>query len=240
MLLTSDPAVLRGRTVMISGATGAVGRALVARLVELGAKPAIAVRKSWQVERMQQLVGGAEALVGAVGPHDGEAAAGFVKGATDSLGPIEAFVSTAGAFRMAEVGRDKTGDDLALLEANFVAVHNLVRAVVSPMKRRRSGTLTFVGAATVGTPVPGMALYAAAKAALHEYARVLGRELAGHGIRVTVVAPGVLDTDANRAAMPDADRSDWTPVDRLVRALLGAAAGAGSPGDDPVRLLAPR
>jgi NADP-dependent 3-hydroxy acid dehydrogenase YdfG len=237
VLLTSDPATLRGRTVMISGATGAVGRALVSRLVELGAKPAIALRKPWQVAKLQEELGGAEALVGLVGARDSEAAAGFVKGATDSLGPIDAFLSTAGAFRMAEVGRDKTGDDLALLEANFLAVHNLVRAVVSPMKRRRTGSLVFVGADVVGAAPPGMALYAAAKA-LHEYAQVLAREVGPFGIRVAVVAAGVLDTEANRAAMPEADRSGWTPVERLVAALLGAAAGAAEPGADPLFRLA--
>lgn len=241
VLTTRDPALLRGRTVMLSGATGAVGRALVTRLREVGAKLAIAVRKSREVDRLQAELADADVLVGLVEPRDGEAAAGFVKGASDSLGPIDAFVSTAGAFRSAEIGRDKAGDDLMLLEANFLAVHNLVRAVVSPMKRRNTGSLVFTGADAVGSPAPGMALYAASKAALHEYAHALAAELRGTGVRVAVVAPGVVDTEANRDAMPDADRSTWVPVPRLCDALLGAAVGdlPAEAGADPVFRLAP-
>jgi len=220
---------------MISGATGAVGRALVVRLLEIGAHLAIAARKPWQVERLQIECPGADTLVGLVGSRDGEAAAGFVKGATDSLGPIEAFISTAGTFRMAEIGRDHAGDDVALLDANFLAAHTLVRAVVGPMKRRKSGSLVFTGARTVGSAAPGLALYSASKAALHEYARCLAAEVAGAGVRVAVVAPGVIDTEANRAAMPDVDPAVWTPVDTVVTALVGAAAGGAPIGAaDPV------
>ncbi|MDA1222616.1 MAG: SDR family NAD(P)-dependent oxidoreductase, partial [Planctomycetota bacterium] len=200
--------------------------ALVRRLVESGAKPAIAVRKAWQVAPMRELFGGADGLVAVVAPGDGEAAAGFLKGARDSLGPVAAVLSAAGAFRTAEIGRDRAGDDTGLFEANFVATHTLVRAVV--------------GADCVGTPIPGMGLYQASKAALHAYAEVLAAEVADHGVAVAVVAPGVLDTEANRSAMPDADRSSWTPVEHVVDALLDAAAGGAVPGAlTTVRVPAP-
>lgn len=230
---------LRGRTAMVAGATGAVGRAAVARLVELGAKVALPVRKPRHVERLQQEFPGADVLVGVVEPRDGEAAAGFVKGAEDSLGPVDVFLSAAGAFRSGIVGRDHAGDDLALLEANFLAAHTLVRAVVSPMKRRRTGNIVLTGANAVGRAGPGMALYAASKAALHEYARVLAAELREFDVHVAVIAPDTLDTPANRTAMPDADRSRWTPVPHLVDLLLKAAVGpAPDAGEGPIlRLL---
>ena len=220
------PHSLYGRTVVVAGGTGAVGKALVRRLVEIGAKPAIAVRKAWQVAPMRELFGGADGLVAVVAPGDGEAAAGFLKGARDSLGPVAAVLSAAGAFRTAEIGRDRAGDDTGLFEANFVATHTLVRAAV--------------GADCVGTPIPGMGLYQASKAALHAYAEVLAAEVADHGVAVAVVAPGVLDTEANRSAMPDADRSSWTPVEHVVDALLDAAAGGAVPGAlTTVRVPAP-
>jgi NADP-dependent 3-hydroxy acid dehydrogenase YdfG len=224
------PHPLHGRTVVVAGGTGAVGKVLVRRLVEIGAKPAIAVRKAWQVAPMRELLGGAEGLVAVVAPGDGEAAAGFLKGARDSLGPVAAVLSAAGAFRMAEIGRDRTGDDTGLFEANFVATHTLVRAAVGGMCRAGAGVIAVVGADCVGTPIPGMGLYQASKAALHAYAEVLAAEVAGHGVAVAVVAPGVLDTEANRSAMPDADHSAWTPVEHVVEALLDAAAGGAVPG----------
>jgi NAD(P)-dependent dehydrogenase (short-subunit alcohol dehydrogenase family) len=234
------PESLSGRTVVVAGGTGAVGKALIRRLVALGAKPAIAVRKAWQVGPMRELLGGTDGLVAVVPPGDGEAAAGFLKGARDSLGPIAAVLSAAGGFRMAEIGQDRAGDDTALFEANFVATHTLVRAAIGGMRRAGSGVLAFVGADSVGTPIPGMGLYQASKAALHAYAEVLAAEGAPHGVAVAVVAPGVLDTDANRDAMPGADRSSWTPVDHVVDALIEAASGGVQPGAlTTVRVPAP-
>lgn len=231
---------LSGRTVVVAGGTGAVGKALVQRLVELGAKPAVAVRKAWQVGPMRELLGDADGLVAVVAPGDGEAAAGFLKGARDSLGPVAAVLSAAGAFRMAEIGRDSAGDDTSLFEANFVATHTLVRAAVGGMRRAGSGVFAFTGADCVGTPIPGMGLYQATKAALHAYAEVLAAEVAPHGLAVAVVAPGVLDTEANRQAMPDADAAGWTPVGHVVDALIDAASGGAVPGAlHTVRVPAP-
>ena len=82
--------------------------------------------------------------------------------------------------------------------------------------------------------------FQASKAALHAYAEVLAAEVADHGVAVAVVAPAVLDTEANRSAMPDADRSSWTPVEHVVDALLDAAAGGAVPGAlTTVRVPAP-
>ena len=225
-LLTADPSTLAGRCVLLAGATGAVGTALLDRLVALGARPAVAVRKSWQVQGIEARIGAAAGLVGVVPTGDGEAAAGFVKGAQDSLGAIEAFVSTAGSFRAAEIGRDRGGDDQELFDANFRGTHTLLRAVVGGMRRRRRGAIVLTGALAVGRAGPGIALYAATKAALHEYARVLAAEVGADGVGLALLAPGTIDTEANRRAMPDADRRAWIPVEVLVDALLGAAAGA--------------
>ncbi len=218
-------ASLRGRTVLVGGATGELGAAVLARLVALGAAVGVPVRKPWQVEKVRASCLTAKALVGVVGPVDGEAAAGFAKGVHDALGPIDALITTQGAFQMVEAGRDAAGDMQALFEANVFAPLTLARAVVGPMKRRRAGAIVFTGAAAVGEVVPGMSLYLAAKSALHAAAASWHAELSGQGVRVAVVAPGILDTAANREAMPTADRSAWLPLDHVVEALITAAFG---------------
>ncbi len=233
---------LRDATILVSGATGEVGRALLTRLLEIGAKPAIAVRRAWQVAPLREALGGSAGLVAVVGARDGEAAAGFVKGANDSLGPVRALISTAGRFRATELGRDPAGEDGELLEANLLCVHNLVRAVVGPMKRRRSGSIVVTGSVAVGHGGAGLALYLASKAALHEYARAIALELAPHGVGVTLVLPGVIDTSGNRGAMPNDDRSSWAPVGEVVARLIdGALAtpGTNPPADPLVRLTVP-
>ncbi len=189
------------------------------------------MRKRWQVQKVEEMLQGQEHLVGVVGGTDGEAAAGLVKGVEDSLGPINAFISVAGAFQFATAGEDKVQDAYQLLEANFLSVATLTRALVGLMRRRQSGNLVFTGASAVGSAVPGLSSYLASKAALHAWAQCLHKELEPHGVGVTVITPGIIDTESNRAAMPDADRSDWLEVAVVVDALLGAAAGqSGSEG----------
>ena len=70
-----------------------------------------------------------------------------------------------------------------LLEANLLTATNLARAVLGGMRRRRAGSLVFVGAAAVGTAASGMANYLASKAALHEFVRALALELHDSGVR---------------------------------------------------------
>lgn len=237
-----DPGRLRDRTFVVCGATGAVGSALMEKLATHGARVGVAARKAWQVDKIRRSLAGVteprNVLVAHVGSRDAEAAAGFVKGVEDSLGAVDALVSCAGAFAYAPVGEEPSGRDLDLLDANFLVAHTLARAVVSPMLRRHSGALVFTGARVVGSPTPGMALYAASKAALHEYARTLAAEVGPRGIRVRVVAPGIVDTAANREAMPDTDPGSWIPVDALVDALLVQAIdGPDESGDQVVRAL---
>ena len=216
---------LSGKTILLSGATGQVGSALAKALVPTGAQVAAAVRKRWQVQRVEETLTGAKHLVGLVGATDSEAAAGLVKGVEDFLGPIDAFISVAGAFQLAAAGEDNAPDTYQLLEANFLSVVTLARALMGPMRRRQAGNLVFTGARAVGSAVPGMSSYLASKAALHAWAHCVHEELQTQGVRIVVITPGVIDTDSNRAAMPDADHASWLPIPAVVAALLAAAAG---------------
>ena len=230
---------LAGRTLLVSGATGAVGGELLRASLAAGASVGIAVRRQWQVQQLTKALPRATTLVGLVPTHDGEAAAGFVKGVEDSLGPIEALVSAAGGFLAAPAGDDRTGDAAQLFDANLFTAMTLVRAVLQPMRARGRGSVVLTGArVATGEPPPGMSLYYASKAALHAWARALANELEPSGLRVAVVAPGTIDTEANRAAMPAADRSTWLAPAAVAAALLEAMAGR-LPGQGPLYALPP-
>ncbi len=246
--MAADAGPLHDKVVIVSGATGELGTVVTRMLRERGARTAIAVRRPWQVAKAMALYGPANVLVGCVPSGDGEAAAGFVKGATDALGPIDALLCTNGAFASSTIGKDP-GDELAaLLQANLFAATALARAVVGPMKRRRTGSLVFVGSAEVGgsgwTGVGG-ANYLASKAALHEWVRALAVELHGSGVRAAAVLPRTIDTERNRAALPAADRTTWHSIDRVAQFLLdlafasaehlgGTAAGGPAPRGGPL------
>ena len=229
---------LRDRTVLLHGSTGTVGAALIGGLGQQGARVGAVVRRRWQVERIEQSLSEAgiprsRQLVGVVDSEDSEAARGFAKGVEDSLGPIYALVSAAGAFSFAAVGEESAEVAGEQWRANFTSVHTLVRAVVSPMRRRGAGMFVFTGArAVVEPPRAGLALYLASKVALHTYAACLAYELAPHGVGVAVLAPTIIDGEANRRAMPDADRSAWLQPATVAARLLELAAAPPRPPDD--------
>ena len=74
------------------------------------------------------------------------------------------------------------------------------------------------------TGAAGMAAYAASKAAVSALTQALGQELVGEGILVNAVAPSILDTPANRKAMPNADHARWPKVDAVARTILFLAS----------------
>lgn len=226
------------KAVLLSGATGELGRALTAQLLERGARVALVVRKPWQVASVREQVGSDAVLVACVPSQDAQAAAGVVKGAEDALGPIQSFLCPSGAFAAGSIGQDPSGQLQGLLEANLLAGATLARAVVGPMKRRRTGSLVFVGSSAVGAQGAGLANYLASKAALAEWVRAFAEELREEGVRAAAVLPGTIDTQANRKAMPDANPAEWLPLDEVARAILRCAQGS-LPGPGPLYPLAP-
>lgn len=221
---------LAGKVLVVGGSTGHLGRAVVEHALQNGARVAMPVRKPWQVDKVRAQFAGQPVLVGCVPDVDGEAAAGFMKGANDALGPIDALLCCNGAFAHGAIGKDPAGELGELMTANLFSVANLARAAIGPMRRRKQGSIVCVGSAMVGKGGPGTVNYLASKAALHEWMRALAGELQGSGVRAHAVLPGTIDTPANRAAMPDQDPSQWLPLAHVVDVLMFAAFQSNGAG----------
>ena len=204
------------RVVVLAGATGRLGVVVARRLLAGGARLALTVRRPWQVERLRSAFGPA-VLIGVVASMDSEAAAGFMKGTRDALGPIDVLIVTIGAFAGAEIGKDPTLMAAELVEANYLAPATLIRSIVPQMRRRNVGSIVVVGGSEVELARPGYAHFLASKSALHSFASCLRSELEGSGVRVAVVAPPL--PSELEAALPRA-------ADRILAATLAAPPGA--------------
>jgi NAD(P)-dependent dehydrogenase (short-subunit alcohol dehydrogenase family) len=102
-----------------------------------------------------------------------------------------------------------------MLDLNLRTVVHSLAAVVPAMLAQGGGVVVNVGAASAGQGAAHMGAYAASKSALARLTESLAAELKGQGVRVNAVLPSIIDTPANRAAMPDADHNRWVAPDAL-------------------------
>lgn len=211
--------------ILITGAAGALGRAVAQRLAADGARLVLLDRDAAVLQQFFPEAAFAEA----VDITDEAAVAATVQRALVALGRLDAVVHVAGGFEMGEtvdgLSRASWERMMALNAWSFVG---LAKACVPAMKRQGRGSLVAVTAAAAGGGQALKGAYIASKSALQRLVETLAAELAGSGIRVNSVAPTTLDTPANRAAMPDADRSAWVSLDAAADAIAFLATPAGA------------
>ena len=203
--------------VLVSGANGALGSAMVERCAADGARVVALERSkngdvklerlSDKVVRLHANTGDAAALVAALARA--EADAGSLTGA----------VLTAGAWRGGHKFHEAEAavDYRTVMDANLEATNIALRAILPGLVQRQRGSVVLIGSRSGVRPydAPGSAAYAAAKAALSALAQAIAAEVLAAGVRVNSVLPSTIDTEANRKAMPDADRSRWVSTDSL-------------------------
>jgi len=117
-------------------------------------------------------------------------------------GPPEVLVNTLGAFRPGDALTTTPEELRLMLDVNLAAALWLSQAVSPYMRQRGGGAIVHVSARPAAEPTAGMAAYSLGKAALNHLVRILDLELRPDGIRVNAVAPQLLDTARNRAALP--------------------------------------
>ena len=108
----------------------------------------------------------------------------------------------------------------AMLTRNLRAGVALCRAIVPEMLRKRGGAIVNVASRSAVAPGPREAAYAASKAAAVAMIASLAEDLKGTGIRANSVLPSIIDTEANRRAMPNADFSKWPKPEDIARVIL--------------------
>jgi len=144
-----------------------------------------------------------------------------------SVPRLWASIHLAGGFAMAKVGDTSKADLARQLDMNFVTCFLCCRAAVNAM-RANGGRIVNVAArpALEWRSGAGMAAYAASKAAVAALTVALAEEVANDGILVNAVAPSILDTPANRAAMPKADHAAWPKVEEVATTIVFLASPA--------------
>jgi NAD(P)-dependent dehydrogenase (short-subunit alcohol dehydrogenase family) len=199
--------------IAITGAAGALGRATAQHFLDLGARVALIDRS---VDHLAAAFPDFDGTRHVLAAADVVSAVGMQEAAlkvAQALGHIDALVHIAGGFEMGEpvhaLSRAAWDRMMDLNAWSFVAV---TQAFVPSMVQRKAGRVVAVTAKSASRGVAAMSAYIASKSALQRLVESMAAELAPHGIAVNSIAPSVLDTPANRQAMPDANPADWVPT----------------------------
>jgi NAD(P)-dependent dehydrogenase (short-subunit alcohol dehydrogenase family) len=200
--------------IVVTGAGGALGAAVVAMLVERGAR-IVAIDLPEAGERLTEVARNHEGHVIAL-PLDVLAARVWhtaLQRIERELGPPTGAALVAGGWRGGGPLWSDEGSSVwrTMLEMNLETVRSTLQALLPGMIERRRGSLVVVGSRAAERPweSANAAAYAAAKAAVVALSQAVAEEARAHGVRVNAVLPSILDTAANRRAMPDADFSTW-------------------------------
>jgi len=202
---------------LVAGGAGALGGAVVDELRRRGWDVTVIDREP-HPEGATPVAGGALRSVQA-DLLDAESAAAAVQ----SVKNLRAVVNLVGGFAMGQnVGETDLDDFEFMLRLNLLPAFNLARAAMPALAAAGGGAFVCVSARAALEPFAGAAGYITAKAGVLAFVKALHAEYHDAGVRANAILPSVIDTPANRAAMPGADWEKWVApaeIGRVVASL---------------------
>jgi NAD(P)-dependent dehydrogenase (short-subunit alcohol dehydrogenase family) len=218
--------MVRNDVVMITGATGNLGRAVALAFAKQGASLCLVARKLGDPGRLRD-EGAGDVLACPADLTDAKAVDEAVAGALRRFGRIDALCNLAGGFEMGEAVHEISPESWArMMELNVGSVLRVCHAVVPQMLARKSGRIVNVGAFSALGGKARMGAYIASKSAVIRLTESMAAELREQGINVNCVLPSIIDTPENRAAMPKADPRKWVAPEALAEVVLFLASSA--------------
>ncbi len=221
-----------GSHVVVTGGTGALGRAVIAALRAGGAVCHVPNLVAAELADFPHAADPGVDIARGVDVADEAGVQGFYR----ALPPLWASIHLAGGFAMTPVGETSAADFAAQLRINAMSSFLCCAAAVAAFRARqapgpggaRGGRIVNVAARPALEPRlgAGMVAYTAAKSAVAALTQALAQEVVDEEIWVNAVAPSILDTPANRAAMPDADHRRWVAPADLAEVIAFLASPA--------------
>lgn len=212
-----------GKQVVVTGGAGALGAAVVAMLVERGAECHVPAFDERELSRFA-LRDHARVRAQVVGDLSDEGVVGrFFAG----IPGVFASVHIAGGFAWSPIEQTTGATLRGQIGMNLISCYLCCREAVKAMRASGAGgRVVNVAARPALEPRLGanMTAYTASKAGVVGLTCALAEEVAKDGILVNAVAPSVMDTVANRLAMPDADHASWPKVDDVARTIVWLAS----------------
>ncbi|HJQ71536.1 MAG TPA: SDR family oxidoreductase [Blastocatellia bacterium] len=207
---------LRDKSVLITGGSRGLGRALAINLASRGAKVVLVAREKAELDEAVEEIRGAGGTAFGIAADVGDKEAVYpIAGQAAALaGPVDILInnaSTLGPVPLRLLADTDCEDFERALLVNTVGPFRLIKAVVGSMVLRRMGVIVNISSDAAVEPYPFWGVYSASKAALDHLTRIAALELADTRARFFSVDPGEMDTRMHADAMPDADRESLLP-----------------------------
>jgi NAD(P)-dependent dehydrogenase (short-subunit alcohol dehydrogenase family) len=211
------------KVALVAGGTGGLGRAVSLAFLAQDYNVAVTYRRQEEWDTLQIAAGANKPNLegSSVDVTDQTAVTGLVANLVGKHSRLDALVNTVGGYaggvNLWELDARVFDQMLAL---NLRSGFTLSRAVVPVMLKQRNGSIVNVAAKAALDHAAGASAYAASKAAAVAMMDSLAADLKGTGVRVNSILPSIIDTEANRKAMPKADFAKWPKPEDIARVIL--------------------
>lgn len=215
---------MQGKVVLVTGANGGLGSYVTQVFLGAGAMVAGVSRSIKQADFSHPN------FTAVAGELTNSASAGaIVSAALQKFGRIDGLVHLIGGFAGGKpVAETDDATFEKMTDLNFRSAFYISKAVIPHMRKSGTGRIVAIGSRAALESAPGVAAYAASKAALVSLIRAIAAENKDAGITANVLLPGTLDTPANRAADPNADTSKWINPEKLAALILWLVGDSAS------------
>lgn len=185
-----NPYSLKGKTILITGASSGIGKATAIECSKLGATIILTARNEVRLkETLDQLEGnGHQIIVTDITKKDDR------KRLAVSIPQIDGFVCNAGITKRKPISFVKEDELREIFETNTFAAFLLTKAIMKAKKMNKEGSMVFMASLAAKIVTPGNSMYAASKAAIESFSRSCALEYAAKGIRANAILPGMVET----------------------------------------------
>jgi NAD(P)-dependent dehydrogenase (short-subunit alcohol dehydrogenase family) len=213
---------MQGKVVVVTGASGALGKVVAETALARGAKVA---GIDHAISQIPPAAGRIE--YGGVDLSDVAQAKPVIDAVAAHFGRLDVLINIAGGFAFETVAEGETKTWQRMYALNVLTALNASRAAIPHLAASPAGRIVNIGAMGALQAGAGMGPYAASKAGVHRLTEALATECKGQ-ITVNAVLPSTIDTPANRASMPNADFGKWVRPEELAEVILFLASDAAS------------
>jgi NAD(P)-dependent dehydrogenase (short-subunit alcohol dehydrogenase family) len=212
-----------GKVVMVTGAAGNLGRVVARFFLEAGANAALVDRDQGRLKPLFDGLVPADCyhLVEGVDSSSFEAMEAAAAGVIERFGSLDILVHAIGGFKGGKPLSETSIDTYdSMLNSHPRTTFIACKAVIPHMLAQGSGKIVTMASRSALEGQARQSAYSAAKGAVLRLTESLSDEVKSSGINVNCILPGVIDTEENRRAMPDADHSRWVQPESLSSVIL--------------------